>query len=335
VEGEKCENLFPLTTIPRWLKVDKPQSRQQCFVLEFSGEYGAIRYELIVEQDEKLARSRVFSESLTVQERPLFTFQEGRVQLFRDNHGKASEYTYDWNRSALGSVLPGRDHRRLVWFKEHVRAVECLRIDPQRMAARSEREAARPERDLANFPSWYRRVLVSQVSEGPAFLGAIRDVVAGMQSLDLHELGQGIMILRGAFARPRGVGAKGLGKDARTFWLSFDELSDGQRALIALYALLYFMVREGATLCIDEPDNFVALTEIQPWLLSLEDRVVDRDAQVLIASHHPELINQLANRTGLVVERAEAGPASVRPFAPAADTTLTPAEIVARGWERA
>ena len=73
--------------------------------------------------------------------------------------------------------------------------------------------------------------------------------------------------------------------------------------------MLHFMVRENVTFCIDEPDNFVALEEIQPWLLGVQDRVNDLGAQVLIASHHPELLNQLAPRSGLVV----AAPRRARP----------------------
>jgi hypothetical protein len=332
VEGEKCEDLFPLSSIPRWLKGDKPQLFQQRFEIDLEGEEGVIRYELVVEQDEKLARSRVLSESLTSDDKPLFAFREGKVQLYRDNHSPGPEYTSDWNRSALGSVLPGPDNRHLTWFKERIRAVECVRIDAPRMAGRSEREEPRPERDLSNFPSWYRRALITNTSESAQYFSDLRDVIAGMQSLDLHELGQGIMVLRAAFARPAGLAPKP-GK-YRTFWLEFNELSDGQRTLIGLYALLHFVVRDNATLCIDEPDNFVALAEIQPWLSGVQDRVDNLGAQVLIASHHPELLNQLATRNGIIVERAEAGPAAVRPFAPA-DDTLTPAEIVARGWENA
>ncbi len=310
VEGEKCEHLFPLSSIPRWLKGERPQSYQQSFEIELEGEHGVIRYVLVVEQDEKLVRSRIFSESLTTDEKPLFKSREGKVQLYRDDHSKGPQYTSDWNRSALGSVLPDPDNRRLVWFKERMRALECLRIDAPRMVARSEREEARPERDLSNFPSWYRLALLANTSEGADYLSGIREVIGGLDSLNLHDLGQGIMILRATFARPRGSVPKPSGKAARTFWLEFDELSDGQRTLIGLYALLHFMVRENVTLCIDEPDNFVALEEIQPWLLGIQDRVDEFGAQVIIASHHPELLNQLATRNGLVIERDEAGPAS-------------------------
>lgn len=36
----------------------------------------------------------------------------------------------------------------------------------------------------------------------------------------------------------------------------FNELSDGQRVLIALYTLIYYARSEDYTLCIDEPENF-------------------------------------------------------------------------------
>ena len=37
----------------------------------------------------------------------------------------------------------------------------------------------------------------------------------------------------------------------------------------------------------DEPDNFIALQEIQPWLVSLCQAVEDHGSQALIISHHP------------------------------------------------
>jgi len=45
------------------------------------------------------------------------------------------------------------------------------------------------------------------------------------------------------------------------------DLSDGQRTLIALYTILVASTAGGEntyTLCLDEPENFLALPEIQP-----------------------------------------------------------------------
>ncbi len=100
-----------------------------------------------------------------------------------------------------------------------------------------------------------------------------------------------------------------------------------------LDVLLHCAVTQGRTLLIDEPDNFVALAEIQPWLLKLLDRVDEQNAQVILVSHHPELLNQLAGQGGVLLDRPNGGETRVLPFSPPDDSGLTPSEIIARGWE--
>ena len=115
------------------------------------------------------------------------------------------------------------------------------------------------------------------------------------------------------------------------------ELSEGQRVLVGLYAVLHFATKRGATVCFDEPDNFIALKEVQPWLSRMLDRVDDDvdAAQVLIASHHPELLNRMAFKEGLLLDRPRGGATCVRHFDDPASTGLSASELVARGWERA
>ncbi len=101
-----------------------------------------------------------------------------------------------------------------------------------------------------------------------------------------------------------------------------------------LYMLLLKMGNPDVVLFIDEPDNYVALAEIQPWLLGLKESIETRGSQALLISHHPELIDNLAPSHGLMFEREKNGPASVRPFeAQTDDECLTASEIVARGWK--
>jgi len=72
------------------------------------------------------------------------------------------------------------------------------------------------------------------------------------------------------------------------------------------------------------------LAEIQPLLMSMRLRP---DLQLIVISHHPEIINLQAREHGLIFERQHLGPTRVRLFAADADSSLTPAEIVARGEE--
>jgi len=111
----------------------------------------------------------------------------------------------------------------------------------------------------------------------------------------------------------------------------FDELSDGQRALIALYVLRWAVAGPGKTLVLDEPDNYVSLREIQPWLTEMTDLALGKGGpQLWIISHHPEVLNLLATDYGARFFREGAGPTRVERFKPAEG--IDAAETVARGW---
>lgn len=153
---------------------------------------------------------------------------------------------------------------------------------------------------------------------------SLREAVPGLEAVDLNEAGLDVRVLHALIAGPTGTFAV----------LPFSDLSEGQRALVALYVLLYCAVGEDRLLLIDEPDNFIALAEIQPWLLKLLDRVDDTNGQVILVSHHPELVNQLAEGS-ILLDRPGGAETRVRPFEPPDDSGLTASEIIARGWENA
>jgi len=111
------------------------------------------------------------------------------------------------------------------------------------------------------------------------------------------------------------------------------ELSEGQRCLIALYMILHFLIAKGHTVFLDEPDNFVSLREIQPWLLAAEDAVEESKGQLILISHHPEILNYWAREYGLLFSREENGHVRTKAYREVAGTGLDPAETIARGWE--
>ena len=69
--------------------------------------------------------------------------------------------------------------------------------------------------------------------------------------------------------------------------------------------------------------------ELQPWLTQLRDRIEDEGGQCLLISHHPELINYLAAKHGLLLYRDETGPARSKAFEWTDDDVISPAELVA------
>lgn len=91
-------------------------------------------------------------------------------------------------------------------------------------------------------------------------------------------------------------------------------------------------------LCLDEPENFVALREIQPWLRAMNDRCLDGEIQLMLISHHPEIINYLLMPGGnqgvywfeRENNRAPTRQTIIEPVSE--DEGISAAELVARGW---
>jgi ATPase subunit of ABC transporter with duplicated ATPase domains len=107
---------------------------------------------------------------------------------------------------------------------------------------------------------------------------------------------------------------------------AFDELSDGQRVIIGLHTIAAWLRSSTGVMILDEPDNFVSLAEIQPLIRGLLD--TDR-VQLIVASHHPEILNEMAVPFGIRLWRDRNGPVRHEKFKPPEGTLLTPAELVA------
>jgi ATPase subunit of ABC transporter with duplicated ATPase domains len=146
---------------------------------------------------------------------------------------------------------------------------------------------------------------------------------------ELEEIIDGFEAIRfaGASGDPRELRVmctRGAGGTPRTYELSLEDLSDGQRCLLVLYTMLHAARSSPSVLCFDEPDNFVALREIQPWLIKLGDAVESGGGQALLISHHPEVIDYLAADSAFLFERPRGDLVRVR--------RLKASELLARGW---
>jgi predicted ATPase len=260
---------------------------------------------------------RVIEESVQRDGRPLFRFLNGQVQLFNERLEAFATFGSDPRRTAMptapGStdpLLPFRNWlARLCWFK----------LNPFAMLPLSELEALGPDSDLSNLASWYRHLRATEPELDAKFTESLRESLDMFRVLPFEPAGRGLYLTAE-------FGADSNGKPR----YDFNELSDGQRCVIALYMILHFLIARGGTVIIDEPDNFVGLREIQPWLTAARMMAEDCGGQLLIASHHPEILNDWAS-TSVRLSRESGGHVRIEPFA--GDPDLKPAELVARGWD--
>jgi predicted ATPase len=310
----ELRRFFPSASRARW---DKRMSQTIELDVLLSGQL--YTYKLELEHSDDPSRSRVKSESLQCGAQPLMTFADGELQLFRDNGSRGPAFGGDWNRSGLGAIATAKDNRKLSEFKRWLREeLWFLRPDPRAMGSRTDEEVDDLAPNLANFASWFP----GWVAED--FEGAMQATQALKEALD------GFKALQVSRNAPR-LEATFLLDDNRSYSVDFADLSDGQRQLCALYVLRHAVVKPGRLIIFDEPDNYLALREIQPWCSELTDLALsDGGPQVWFISHHPELLNQLAPDHGTRFFRGR-GPTRIEPFGGIAG--LTAAETVARGWD--
>ena len=71
----------------------------------------------------------------------------------------------------------------------------------------------------------------------------------------------------------------------------------------------------GKTLVPGEPDNYLGLQQVQPWLSEAVDESLRADGpQVVLTSHHPDALNLVAVDRGWSMVREDSGPTRIKCF---------------------
>jgi predicted ATPase len=319
ISGEgKIDQLFSITSRCRWQNV-----LIQTFEIDIGDPLtdAVYRYSLLIEHEKQGERTRVREEHLTYQGRPLFDFILGEAQLYHDDHNLGPKYPFDWSRSGLVALYPRPDNQLLTRFKNLIKNMVIAQIIPAMMAEETgERGDPILSRFLENFASWYRTVSQDQGLVN-RLINSLRETIENFDSFKFEAYGERYL-LQTRFQYE---------SQKTTMSYKFSELSDGQRMLIALYTLLEASSEGGYILCLDEPDNFVALSEIQPWLNALRDQCDDGKTQAILISHHPEAIDLLTSHA-LWFERPNGLATRIRTVPEAEDGELLVSELIARRW---
>jgi predicted ATPase len=322
VDGDsKVDAVFPPSDLTRW-----QTTGMQRFELDMAIGSDAYGYRLLVEHDTDRRKMRVKEERLTVGGRPLFEFIDGNAQLFRDDFSAGPKYPFGWTQSGVGSLHERSENQKLTRFRKEMAGLVIAQANPSAMGSESRREERTLSRSMDNFASWYRYLSQEQQAALPAIFEELRKVLPGFHGFSIKEAGEDVRVLKVLFDREPPNG--------RAMPFDFTELSDGQRVLIALYSLLHGLRGEGTSLFLDEPENYVTLREIQPWLATLTELCGDGLEQAVLISHHPEVVDYLAGSAGIWLERDSGGPVRVTYEPPSLPDGLKASEAMARGWTR-
>ena len=318
IDNARIGDVFQEDDLTIWLN-----SNEQTIELDVQGNGGCYNYKLVVSHNKSIGKQRIETESLYFDSNPLFIFQSGDAQLYHDDHKPGPKYTFDWTLSPLATIAPRLDNQKLTWFKKWVDLLFIISLEPKAMTSVAENESAWLNRNGTNFASWYR--YISQEYQDKAFnlTDRLREIVPGFHAFKLETAGKQ-KILKVGFINGN--------KKVEPVYFDFEQISDGQRAMIVLYSLMLSLEDLGHTLFLDEPENYVSLPEIQPWLVALNDVCGEDFPQAVLISHHPELIDYFGPESGKWIERDPLGPIRVKPLPQKIDGTLKLSQLIARGW---
>ena len=316
------QDVFNPSTLTRW-----QNDLRQVFEIDVDVGEESFRYRLEIEHADGGRHSRVTRESLRAGPTMLFECETDEVQLYRDDGSEGPAFRTDWTESALACVVAEPTNTRLTAFKDAIRATVVCNIRSALLRAESTGEDKLLGRHAENFVDWYRHAVQENPASAVAHVAALREIIDGFDNIHLERSGLDGQALMFDFA---GDDASGV----PNFRLRFDELSDGDRTLVVLYALIHLRQdASGVPLFLDGPDNFLALSEIQPWLLELVDLCEETPSQAVVCSHHPELIDYLGPDRGVLLARESAAATEARSIgAPATENGLALSETLARGW---
>lgn len=321
------KNGFLADTLTRW-----DLRPQQTFELEIEGNGGIYHYRLEIEHDRDNHRCRISNEQLMFDKQCLYSFDGKEAQLYRDDATwkDGPTFSYDWSRSFIASIPERKDNTKLTWFRERVGRIYLYAIDPHQMSSISDKESESPDRQLHDLVPWLRHLSQESVGTLPKLLDSLKGVLDGLQNFKLEKSSDTARTLKFEFAYE---GVDQVNNPKSTYFLTTRQLSEGQRCLVALFSILHASIKPDCSVFIDEPNNFVALEEIQPWLVELHEKAYDSGCQLGLVSHHPQIANYLAANHGVVLSRDNGGPTRNKSFEWDQDTASSPAELIARGME--
>lgn len=269
------------------------ESSSQKNVLEIKSSNDCYRYELEIEKiyDEDL---REFLETCITHERLYFNEELlvnvgiNNVEIYSDNYAqnaiKNQSTRYNYYQSVFPFLKPSDDNQKIIWFRERMKRLIILKTNPFLIQDVSSQRDSFLKSNLENYVSWYRYIFDNNQDKHLLLIQSLQEVFDGFVGFKLEHISGKTFMLRLLF------------KDEDSYNIvdyALSELSDGEKMLIVLYSLFHGLESQDYTICIDEPDNFLALPEIQPWLVQLYDLCSEGKLQALLISHHPELIDYL------------------------------------------
>ncbi|MDR0312698.1 MAG: ATP-binding protein [Treponema sp.] len=282
-------------------------STTQEFELELKVDNHDFKYVIHIEQA-PLHEPRIIKEMALCDNRELYRRDLDGVHFDQDRG-----FPLDWRQAALSSIQPVRERQEIEILQKALSNVLIIRPSVRNMEFESKAENKFLNFDLSNVISWYRH-LVQDQENTDLFRESLRGLWPDLKHLKLDDAGM----------------SKILELHFEGVVLPFSGLSDGEKMLVSLY-MVHSALAKGniASVFIDEPDNYISLQELQPWLLSMSE-ITDNLHQAILISHNSEILDNNPSKGIVFLRDNHKSPTRAVPLN--VPEGMSAGEALARGW---
>jgi hypothetical protein len=189
-------------------------------------------------------------------------------------------------------------------FKRWLARMLILRPIPSLILGDSDEETLEAKPDVTNFAAWFS-ALTGQYPAAYAKIDEyLKQVMADLKDIQNPVIAKESRSLVVQFSSEQG-----------SLKLPFEDLSDGEKCFMICALVLAANKAYGPVLCFwDEPDNYLALSEVGHFVLALR-KAFQSGGQFIATSHNPEAIRRFSDENTLVLYRkSHLEPTIVRPL---------------------
>jgi ABC-type Mn2+/Zn2+ transport system ATPase subunit len=274
------------------------------FEIEVELEAKIYGYAIAFEFPEGFKELRVLEEKLTVDGKPVYTREVAQVHLARTSQEKEAKFLIDWHLVALPIVQEQSPKDPLLIFKQLLARMLILRPMPSLILGDASEETLEPSVQVTNFGAWFSGFLAYFPSAYTKLDDYLKQVMPDLKDIKKPVVGKDSRSLVVQFSNDQG-----------SVTLPFEDLSDGEKCFMICAMVLATNDAYGPVICFwDEPDNYLALSEVGHFVLALR-KAFQSGGQFIATSHNPEAIRRFSDENTLVLQRrSHLEPTIVRPL---------------------
>jgi predicted ATPase len=271
------------------------------FEIEIELEAKTYAYVIALELPRGAKELLVLEEKIEVGGKPIYTRDAGKVQLKIEREPRSlqdlasaakANFPVDRHLVALPIIQQQLTGDPLFVIRQWLGRMLILRPMPSLISGESTEETLEPSLQVSDFGAWFSGLLAYAPSAYAEIDQYLKQVMPDLKDIKNPLVGKDSRSLEVQFSSDQG---------SATF--PFEDLSDGEKCFMICALVLATNKAYGPAFCFwDEPDNYLALSEVGHFVLALRT-AFKAGGQFIATSHNSEVIRSFSDENTLVLYR--------------------------------